>query len=260
MTRNLTRSLDPGWRDCYCSNMKKLPAQPVMGLIDGVRLLQELAAHAEPISGKALASTLKLEVTRVNRLLKTLDYLGLAFRTRDRKYQAGPAVQVLAVQSLVGSGFFARALPVLDELRQYHLTVALGVLWRSTVTYLYHSHPDTPDESPVASRHLFPAFHSSIGLLLLAELPEDEVVALYQAKDENSFASIAELRQELAKIRRHGYALLARNGQFTMAVKVGEPASAALALSGWWENHTVTTYLPILQRSAAAIAQAQVPS
>ena len=55
--------------------MNQLPAQKVDGLIDGMRLLEELAAHKEPVAGLVLARKLGMSPVRVNRLLKTFAYL-----------------------------------------------------------------------------------------------------------------------------------------------------------------------------------------
>src|SRR5258706_11898625 len=112
-----------------------LPAQPNQSLIDGLTVLQALAVSTEPVGGRALARELGLEATRVNRLLKTLAYLGMARQTPKRKYLPGPAMHVLSAQSLFGSGLIRRALPVLENLQQSGHVVALGVLWRGPVCY-----------------------------------------------------------------------------------------------------------------------------
>src|SRR5687767_1336816 len=118
------------------------PAQPNQSLIDGLTVLQALAVAAGPVGGRALARELNLEPTRVNRLLKTLAFLGMAEQTSDRKYFPGPGMHILAARALYGSGLVTRAMPYLEQLvARYDRVVALGVLWRDQVSYLYHWQP-----------------------------------------------------------------------------------------------------------------------
>ena len=96
--------------------MKELPAQPVKGLQDGIIVLQQLANMREPVSGLELSRELGIEKTRVNRILKTLTSLGIAYRTGSRKYTSGPGMHVLAAQSLAASGLFRASIKHLEEL------------------------------------------------------------------------------------------------------------------------------------------------
>ena len=86
-----------------------LNAQPNQSLIDGIATLQALAMSPEPIGSRELARQLGIDSTKVNRLLKTLAYLGIARQTANRKYTAGPGMHVLAAQSLFASGLIRRA-------------------------------------------------------------------------------------------------------------------------------------------------------
>src|SRR5690348_18426155 len=81
----------------------KLNSQPNQSLIDGIATLQALATSSEPAGCRELARRLGIDATKVNRLLKTLAYLGIARQTADRKYAPGPGMHVLAAQSLFAS-------------------------------------------------------------------------------------------------------------------------------------------------------------
>ena len=121
-----------------------LPAQPNRSLIDGLACLQALAGTSGAVGCRELGRRLGLETTRVNRLLKTLAALGLAAQGQDRKYRPGPGIHVLAAQALFGSGLLRRAIDPLEDLHRFGLTVALGVLWRDHVAYLYHAEAGMP--------------------------------------------------------------------------------------------------------------------
>ena len=213
--------------------MNKLPAQPVKGLIDGLIVLQELAVQREPVSGLSLANKLGLEKTRVNRLLKTLTYMELTCRTSHGQYLPGPGMHILAVQSLLGSGLITKAVPVLEELLKYGHVVALGILWRDTVSYLYHGQKGKASYAAIASLSLYPATQSSIGMLLLAAKDADEVANIYAGKEIPDFKNISELQQALTEIRETGFAALMRTDDRTsIAVKIGNPTYAGIAMSG----------------------------
>lgn len=237
--------------------MKKLPAQPVNGLIDGLEVLQELAVSRSPVSCKALSEKLNIELTRMNRILKTLDYLGIAYRTQDRKYKSGPGIHVLAIQSMLGSGLLTKALPVLERLQKYGHIVALGVLWKDTVSYLYHHEPGASSYDAIGRLSLYPATQSSIGMALLSEKENDEIKELYNGKIipgyRTDYKNINELMDDIDKIRHQEYAALTKKGVISIAVKLGSPAYAAIALSGKIKTNEVTEYVSILSEAAEKI-------
>lgn len=217
--------------NCYNSNMKQKPAQPVQGLIDGLEVLQALAMSPGKVSGKELAGELGLEVTRTNRLLGTLAHLGLAHRTRDRKYIAGSGMHVLAAHAIFGSGIMGISIDHLQELEKEGLLVAMGVLWKDRVTYLYHHTPDAPAINAVGRMTLFPAAKSSIGLSLLARLEKKEVRNIYRGREVEGYKNVTELLKALEKVKTDGFAEV-RQDYHSIAVPVGEPAFAAIAFSG----------------------------
>jgi len=205
--------------------MNKLPAQKVNGLIDGIEVLQELAMAGEATSGKAIADKLGLNSVRVNRLLKTLDYLGLAHRDNSRHYSIGSAMHVLAAQSMAASGLLARALPQLKKLSKSNKVVALGVLWKDQVCYLYHNNNPEDFNAGLSRVKLYPALNSSIGIALLAELDEIQLkLTLGERYTEK-------IRKKLQKVSRNAFAAIKHDDHISLAMPIGKPAYAALAIS-----------------------------
>jgi DNA-binding IclR family transcriptional regulator len=214
------------------------PAQPNQSLVDGLACLQALASAGRPLGSREMARQLGLEPTRVNRLLKTLAALGIAQQNAAKQYVPGPGMHVLAAQATFGSGLMRRALEPLQTLRPHGYSVAMGVLWRQSVCYLYNARPGaTPGES-VGRLGLYPATRSSIGMVLLARLEEEEVRALYsdpaQVEIPRFPAGPYTLLAELAQTRGQGYAFIQPGvspSERTLAVAIaGEPA--AIAMSG----------------------------
>ena len=216
----------------------------------GLECLQALAGAEQPVGSREMARTLGVEHTRVNRLLGTLAAMGLAERTSGRKYVAGPGLHVLAAMSLRGSRLLSAALPHLQRLHlaEPDLSVALGVPWRRQVAYLFFAEPGAEVQASIASRALYAAENSSIGLALLAAREAGEVRVLY-----GSVPAVQRdaLLRSLAIVRKQGYAFV--DGR-TLGVAVGEPPAAGLAVAGKLAPRDLTRLVHKLQNTASAIA------
>ncbi|WP_083460228.1 IclR family transcriptional regulator [Jiangella muralis] len=246
-----------------------LPAQPNQSLIDGLACLQTLASSEAPIGSREMARLLGLEITRVNRLLKTLAALGLAEQDERRKYRPGPAIHVLAAQSLFGSGLLRRAIGPMESLYAFGHVVALGVLWRDKTAYLFHGHPSHPASHGLGHERLYPAASSGIGLILLAHRTEDEVRALYADPPVRLERTIPPeevvpdldgtngLLARLARIRADGWALAPIPGSpnRTLAVGLGDQPDAGIGVSGRFGDHQIDELLGALHDVADQIVQ-----
>lgn len=236
------------------------PAQPNQSLIDGLECLEAIALADRPVGNRELARQLGLEPTRVNRLLGTLAYLGVAQRNADRKYAPGPGLHVLAAMGLRGSGLLKQALPVIRELqaKRPELSVALGVLWRRHVCYLYHGRGGRPVEEGIGGHALYPVEISSIGRALLAHLEPAGVRARFADAPPRGF-TLGKLLAELRAVRRQGYAR--HEGHTSVAVAIGPTPVAAIAFSG--EPTLPPDVAPLvvdLQAAAAALAGQMRPA
>jgi DNA-binding IclR family transcriptional regulator len=232
-------------------------AQPNQSLIDGIATLQALAISPEPIGGRELARRLGFESTRVNRLLKTLAYLGIARQTANRKYTAGAGMHVLAAQSLFASGLIQHSLPMLENLRRFGHTVALGVLWRDNVTYLFHAPPGTPASQAVGRVGLYPATTSGIGMALLATLDDKEISDIYLDREIPGFpGGLKQMLDSVGETRSQGFANIEvhEGGDHrTIAIAIGQPTHSAIGLSGWIPQSGVAAVVDALKEAAHGI-------
>lgn len=214
--------------------MVQQPSQPIAGLVDGIEILQELAASSAPVSSLSLARRLGMHPVRANRLLTTLAWMGIAHRDKSRRYSAGPGMHILATQSLAASGLLQRVIACLDPLLKYPYTVAAGVLWRDMVTFLYHR---SPMETPIAGirQTVIPATMSSVGMALLAHRTDEAILSLYADRDQlpGPNPTTAGLMKAIRGIRRSGLAVLRYPSHISMAAAVGHPPYAAVAVSGF---------------------------
>jgi DNA-binding IclR family transcriptional regulator len=235
----------------------KLNAQPNQSLIEGIRTLQALASSSEPVACRELARHLGLDPTRVNRMLKTLTYLGIVRQTARRKYTSGPGMHVLAAQSLFASGLIQRGLPTLEGLRRFGHTVAMGVLWERHVSYLFHAPPGIEASHGLGRIGLLPATTSGIGMILLSELDDEHIRELFKDHPIPQFDDdIVKLLAKVGEIRSVGYARVRvaddRN-HHVIAVSTGDPAHAGLALSGWIPENATDELVVALRQAAAQI-------
>ena len=232
-----------------------LGAQPNQSLIDGIATLQALATAPEPVGCRELARRIGLDPTKVNRLLKTLTYLGIARQTANRRYTSGPGMHVLAAQSLFASGLMARALPLLEGLRRFGHTVALGVLWNDSVSYLFHAPPGMETSRGLGRIGLLPATISGIGMILLSELDDERIGEIYTGKPEipNFPGGMPQLMEKIAEVRRLGYArvhVADDRDHHVVAMSSGDPAHVGIALSGWIPEASTPALVEALRQAA----------
>ena len=200
--------------------------------MEALDVLFHLARKRTPAGVRQMGRELDMTPTRVQRYLGTLAYLGLADRTPQRKYTTGPAIHVLSAIGLRGSGLISRAVEVLPSLSDTGCAVALGVLWRQTISYLYFQAPGAPLTQALGRAEDYPAWDSVVGLVLLTPRSED---ALRGEFPDHADRVVKRVRQT----RRRGYASLARpDGTTSLAVPVGSPPVAGLALTGTIENQS----------------------
>jgi DNA-binding IclR family transcriptional regulator len=236
-----------------------LPAQPNQSLIDGLACLQALASSGKPVGSREMARQLGMEPTRVNRLLKTLAALGIAQQNADKQYIPGAGMHVLAAQAMFGSGLMRRALVRLEDLHRFKLSVAMGVLWRDQVAYLYHANPGMKSSEALGRVGLFPATRSGIGMALLAGLPVDDVKSLYAEQSIPGFPNgLTSLLSALAKVREDGMALVRPYDHDTQTLAVSiEGESAAIAFSGTWDTKRTKELFEALHKTAQLIREGE---
>ena len=165
-------------------------------------------------------------------------------------------MHVLAAQSLFASGLLRRALPDLEGLRHFGHTVAMGVLWRNSVSYLFHASPDIEASRGLGRIGLLPATTSGIGMALLAELDADEVAELYEGQEVPVYQTLEALLAKLGEVRALGYARVhvadARDHHI-VALATGDPAHAGIAMSGWIPEAATEPLVQALREVASTL-------
>lgn len=236
-------------------------ASPNQSVLAGVECLQWLATSVAPVGTREMARLMGIDPNRASRLLNSLAMAGLARKTPNRKFTVGNGFHALAAQSLYASGLLAAAIPALEPLSRFNAIVALGVLWRDKVSYLYYRHPNVSIAHAIGARALGQAAQSSIGHILLADQTPQQVRELYRGRPVPGYDSVEQLLDQLALARRQGYAdILAFGNRRHMTLAVGiyqaDQLIAAVACANYSPSQDKRPIIAALKQAAADISRA----
>jgi DNA-binding IclR family transcriptional regulator len=164
--------------------------------------------------------------------------MGMARQNRNAKYMPGPAMHVLAAQSLYSSGLIGNATkPLLDLHRKVQLITAFGMLWERNVYFLYHLMPGMSAEEAVGRMRLQPATQSGIGMMLLSKKTDEEVREFFDGADEipSYTGGVEMVIEDLHKIRNNNYAYIPVNlerTRYSLAAMSSNNLYTGVALAG----------------------------
>jgi IclR family pca regulon transcriptional regulator len=202
------------------------PTRPVLGIAD-------------------IADDLGMSRSTTHRYVITLLALGYLEQGASRKYRLGLRVTDLGMSALNSTGLREHAHPYLEELRQRtSYTTSLGVLDGTEVLFVdrvrsfRRGREETVLDLDTGSR--LPAYCTSIGKLLLANLPEGEQRELLAQvkltkRGPNTITGKRALLDELEEIQSAGFAVDDQElvaGVYAIAVPVRNEARDVVAAVG----------------------------
>lgn len=220
--------------------------------------LSEVAAH----SGLTRAGARRILLT-----LQTLGYVD----TDGRLYRLTPRILDLGFAYLSSMPIWNLAEPVMEELvAQVKESCSAAVLDATDIVYVLRvpTHKIMRFTLGVGSR--LPAFCTSMGRVLLADLPDDVLRERLEASDRtartrHTVVDVDTLMTRVAQVRRQGWCIVNQEleeGLISVAVPITNRAGrtvAALNISGQANRTNVRTaqeqLLPPLQASARRISQ-----
>jgi IclR family pca regulon transcriptional regulator len=174
------------------------PGRPVLGIAD-------------------IADELGMSRSTTHRYVITLVALGFLEQGASRKYRLGLRVTDLGMSALNSTGLREHSRPYLEELRQRtSYTVSVSVLDGSEILYVDRARSFRRGQNKIdlnlrpGSR--LPAYCTSMGKVLLANLPEAEQDGLFadmtlSRRGPNSITSKKALRTELEHVLEEGVAV-----------------------------------------------------
>lgn len=177
------------------------------------------------------------------RILLTLQTLGYV-RMNGRNFELTPKILDLGFAYLSSMPIWNLAQPVMDALvEQTHESCSIAVLDGQDVVYVLrvHTHKIMSTNLGIGSR--LPAFWTSLGRVLLAELPAHELQAQLQARSSHQFTrhtvqDEASLLSILDSVRQQGWSLVDQEleeGLISIAAPIHNASGhviAALNISG----------------------------
>lgn len=185
---------------------KTSPKSSVLRCLD---ILKVLATADEDLTLQRIAQSVNLHASTTHRLISTLASQGFVEQKGDLRYRLGLEA------FLLGSGFLRRfairraAIPFLMKISEATgLTVNLGI-WNSQAVVIIDCIPAPGMLHFYETGSLAPLHATALGKVLLAfrKRPDlDRIGPLHRYTD-RTVGSVAELREELARIQRDGYAV-----------------------------------------------------
>lgn len=184
----------------------------VKPLLGAFRVLERLADGVGPLSLPDAAAAAGLSKTTAFRYLRTLAALGYAEQLADGRYSLGPSVNLLAGENARESALYAVAQPHLRTLRgEFGETVNLGVPKGRRIHYLAMLKGKTPQTMQAEVGDSDCLHCTALGKALLAFLPAESIGKHLKSSlprlTPHTIQSRRVLDQELAKVRRFGYAI-----------------------------------------------------
>jgi len=210
--------------------------------VDHALLLATMLQVEGPLTVSEAAERLGVARSTAHRLLSMLLYRDFAVQDEDRRYDAGPVLSLGAHSQSRTALLRAVAMPHLEALvARVNESANLMILSGDHVRFI--GTVECTQALRVGNREgmVFPAHLASGGKLLLADLPAEQLDALYAeerwAERADERPDLAALRRELRTAREHGFAINSGRTESGLtavgrAVRLpGERAEAALSLS-----------------------------
>ncbi|WP_427761789.1 IclR family transcriptional regulator [Streptomyces sp. DSM 41931] len=216
--------------------LKTPPPYPIASVDHALR-----AATILQMEGGATVSEIaeRLGVARstAHRLLAMLVYRDFAVQGEDRTYRAGPVLELAAHSQSLVSRLRAAALPHLRRVVDL-LDETANLIVRTGDTARFIAGVECGQALRVGSREgmVFPAHRTTAGLLLLADLTDEELDEVYAEERYRERPAerpdLGRLREELRRLRRNGFAVnqeRSERGLVAVGVPVRDRDGTALA-------------------------------
>ena len=242
----------------------------VQSFARGLEVIRSFGAAAPRQTLTEVADATGLTRAGARRILLTLHTLGYV-RMEGRAFELTPKILDLGFAYLTSMPVWNSAQPVMDALvEQVHESCSIAVLDEQDVVYVMrvHTHKIMSTNLGIGSR--LPAFWTSLGRVLLAELPAHELQHLLETRDRSQFTRFTvqndeALLAQIAQVRVQGWCLLNQEleeGLTSVAAPIRNAAGkvvAAMNISGQANRTTPEvmrqTLLPQLLQAAGRVSE-----
>ncbi|MGH8870860.1 MAG: IclR family transcriptional regulator domain-containing protein [Acidimicrobiia bacterium] len=242
----------------------------VQSFARGLAVIKSFGAETPAQSLADVARATKLSRATVRRLLLTLERLGYATSV-DGRFRLTPRLLDLGYAHLSSLDFASIATSYLEELRgKLNESSSVSVLDDTDVIYVARVPAKRIMTVSIGLGSRFPAFQTSMGRVLLAELDDDDIVDRFERSDRSystpsTVDSSVELLRRIEEVRAQGWALVDQElelGVRSVAAPLRDKSGVIAAVNV--STHVSRTeveellgrFLPALLEAAAAINHA----
>ena len=238
----------------------------MMSLARGLLVIQAFSERRLQLSISQLSRRTALSRASVRRCLHTLSKLGFAGTDDGRSFYLRPRVLALGHSYLSSMPLATAAQPILEHLSQIlHESCSIALLDGTEIVYVARANVTRIMAIDLGVGTRLPAFCTSMGRVLLANLPPDELETVlpkieFTRYTDRTVSSVERLRQVLVTVRREGHAIIDQElelGLRSMAVPVRNPAGrvvAAINVGAHGQRVSIqdmrTRFLPYLHAAA----------
>ena len=238
----------------------------MMSLARGLLVIQAFSERRLQLSISQLSKRTTLSRASVRRCLHTLSKLGFAGTDDGRSFYLRPRVLALGHSYLSSMPLATAAQPILEHLSQIlHESCSIALLDGTEIVYVARANVTRIMAIDLGVGTRLPAFCTSMGRVLLANLPANELESVlpkieFKRFTDRTVTSVEKLRQVLAAVKREGHAIIDQElelGLRSMAVPVRNPAGrvvAAINVGAHGQRVSIqdmrTRFLPYLRAAA----------
>ena len=209
----------------------------VQSLERGIAVLRSFDGEAPRQTLADVARATGLTRATARRLLLTLEHLGYA-RTDGKHFELTPRVLDIGYSFVASLNLTQIAQPYLEALsEEVAESVSVSVLDDTDIVYVARVPTKRIMTVAIGLGSRFPAYQTSMGRAMLAELADDEIVDVFERSDHtrttpNTVTSADELLEHIAAVRADGWCLVDQEleaGVRSLAAPIRDATGAAVA-------------------------------
>lgn len=185
----------------------------VLSLARGLRVIESFEGHADGRTIIEISQSTGLSRASIRRILLTLELLGYVERSRQ-VYRLKTQVLRLGFSYLSSSSVVEAARPVLERIaEQLHESSSMTMLDNGEIVYVARSAASRVLAAGLSVGSRLPAYCTSMGRVLLAALPNEELDAYLRnlkprAYTAKTLTRISQIKKAIFQARKDGYAIV----------------------------------------------------
>jgi len=201
-------------------------------------VIQAFRPKRRQLTISQLSAKTGLSRAAVRRCLYTLSQLGFAGSEDGRHFDLGPRILSLGYSYIASMPLASAAQPVLEHVSQaLHESCSISTLDRTEIIYVARASVTRIMSIDLGVGSRLPAFCTSMGRVLLANLPPEELEDVlnqtpFKRYTDKTVVAVDKLRQMLRLVARNGYAIVDQEleiGLRSMAVPIQSATGRAVA-------------------------------